>query len=67
MVVDQTAYDPIGHYYAPIQWYGGKVLKYHGIACRMNREHMMAKPEMIMLDAYKGDRIRADTHEEFTD
>lgn len=56
----------IGHYYEPIAYYGGRVLKYAGIACPMNREHMMAKPGMLMLDAYKGDRITADKHELFT-
>jgi hypothetical protein len=50
----------IGHYYAPIPYYGGRVLKYEGIACPMNHARMMAKPGMLMLDAYKGDRITAD-------
>jgi hypothetical protein len=28
----------IGHYYQPIPYYGGKVLKYQGIATEGNRE-----------------------------
>lgn len=56
----------IGHYYEPIAFYGNKVLKYAGIACEMNRDNMMAKPGMVMLDTYKGDRITADNHELFT-
>ena len=56
----------IGHYYETIAYYGGRVLKYAGIACPMNEAHMMAKPGMLMLDDYKGDRITADKHELFT-
>ena len=56
----------IGHYYEPIPYYRGAVLKYQGIACEMNKEWMMAKPGMLMLGAYKGDRILAESHEPFT-
>lgn len=56
----------IGFYYAPIAYYGGQVLKHEGTATEGNRERMMAKPGMVMLDSYKGDRIRADDHTEFT-
>ena len=56
----------IGHYYEPIAYYGGQVLKYAGIACPMNQSRMMAVPGMLMLDTYKGDRILADTHILFT-
>jgi hypothetical protein len=61
---DQWAH--IGHYYEPIPFYSGRVLKYAGIACPMNEAHMMAKPGIIMLPAYISDRITADTHEPFT-
>lgn len=68
MATTHTAadYTEQGHYYEPIAYYGGRVLKYAGIACPMNKAHMMAKPGMLMLDAYKGDRITADTHQLFT-
>jgi hypothetical protein len=59
-------YAEIGHYYLPIPYYKGRVLKYEGIACPMNLQHMMAKPGMLLLDTYKGDRITADGHAPFT-
>jgi len=59
-------YFPVGHYYEPIPYYEGRVLKYAGLACAMNLEWMMARPGMLMLDAYKGDRITADGHKPFT-
>jgi hypothetical protein len=55
----------IGHYYEPLPYYGGKVMKYAGIACQMNKGFMMAKPGMIMLRSYIADRIKADTNEPF--
>lgn len=64
---DPEYYTVIGYYYQPIPHYGGQVLKHAGLACPGNREHMMAKPGMLMLDEYKGDRIRADDHSLFTD
>lgn len=60
-------WNEIGFYYEPIAFYGGKVLKHAGIATEGNREHMMSKPGMVILDTYKGDRIRAEDHTEFTD
>lgn len=59
----ENEWTPIGHYYEPIAYFNGAVLKYRGIACQMNRAHMMSQPGMLMLDSYKGDRITADTHE----
>jgi hypothetical protein len=55
----------LGHYYEPIPLYNGLVLKYAGLACPMNLDHMLAKPGMILLDAYRGDRIVANTYEPF--
>lgn len=60
-----SKWDEIGHYYEPIPYYGGKVLKYAGIACPMNQAHMLSQSGMVMLDAYKGDRITTDKHEIF--
>lgn len=57
----------IGHYYEPIAHYGGRVLKYAGIATRMNYQFMMDRPGMIMIGTYKGDRITSDKHELFTE
>lgn len=65
-ITTANQFSEIGHYYEPIAFYGNKVLKYAGIACEMNRDNMMAKPGMVMLDTYKGDRITADNHELFT-
>lgn len=56
----------IGHYYEPIPLYRGEVLKYAGIATYGNRDHMMAKPGMLLLGTNKGDRIRATDHSVFT-
>ena len=61
----QTA-SVIGHFYQPIEFYNGTILKYQGMESEANREWMMAKPGMQMLDSYKGDRITADTHQVWT-
>lgn len=52
----------IGHFYRPIAYYGGKVLKYEGIATEGNKEH---NADAVILPEYLGDRITADTHEVF--
>lgn len=57
-----TDFKVIGHHYQPIAYFDGAVLKYEGMACEMNRDRMMAKPGMIMMDSYKGDRIVAKDH-----
>ena len=62
----RSQWTEIGHYYEPIAYYGGRVLKYAGIACHMNHDRMMLKPGMLLLSTYKGDRITCDTHELFT-
>lgn len=64
--IDASEWDCIGHFYEPIAFYSGRVLKYQGRANARNREWMMAKPGMIMVESYKGDRITADTHALFT-
>lgn len=67
MLIDNNdEWTPIGHYYLPIPYYNGRVLKYEGIATRMNESHMMSKPGMVLLNQYKGDRITADAHELFS-
>jgi predicted ATP-dependent Lon-type protease len=59
-------WNQIGHFYAPIPAYGGNVLKYQGIVTEGNRAHLVEKhPNGVILDAYKGDRIRAADHSEF--
>lgn len=57
--------DAIGHFYEPIPAYENQVLKYQGIANHENKQWMLRKPGMQLLDTYKGDRIRADTHAPF--
>lgn len=57
----------IGHYYSPIPFYAGKVLKYEGLATEGNREHCMSNPGWRMLPDYIADRISADTLQPFTD
>lgn len=66
MTISASKWDVIGHYYEPISFYKGKVLKYSGMACQANIEHMMEKPGILILGCYKGDRITADNHELFT-
>lgn len=60
--MDTNDFAGIGHYYEPIPFFGGRVLKYAGIASEKNRDWMMARPGMLMLDSYKGDRITTDNH-----
>lgn len=61
-------WEQIGHYYAPIAFYDGKVLKYQGIATKGNLDAILRVkfPDGVLLDSYKGDRIKADTYEEYT-
>lgn len=56
-----TGFECIGHFYDPIPYFEGRVLKYQGQACARNVEWMMKIPGMLMLDAYHGDRIHTDT------
>jgi len=55
------------YFYEPIPYYSGKVLKCAGMPSEQNMAWMMAKPGMVLLDEYKGDRIHADTYLPFTD
>lgn len=65
LVVFNSQWSEIGHYYEPIPHYHGKVLKYRGIATSGNMSFMMKRPGMLILSEYKGDRI-TDKHELFT-
>lgn len=62
----QTPKYVIGHFYEPIPFYDGKVLKYQGMATKENRVWMMKRPGMVMLKKYKGGRITAKGHRLFT-
>ena len=57
--------DIIGHYYRSIPFYNGRVLKYGGLATKDNAWVLEEKPGTIILPEYKGDRIYADTHEDY--
>lgn len=51
------------YFYYPIPFYNGKVLKCGGIATTGNEEWFKAAhPGTIILEGYRGDRIRADDH-----
>ncbi|WP_371765526.1 hypothetical protein [Massilia sp.] len=53
-------WDEVGHFYAPITYYNGEILKYQGMATKGNQAHLRAThPAGITLDKYLGDRIRA--------
>ena len=53
----------VHYFYLPIAYYNGAVLKCAGIANETNREWFTkANPQVIELDHYHGDRIRADDH-----
>jgi ABC-type Fe3+-hydroxamate transport system substrate-binding protein len=60
-------WDFVGHYYAPIPHYDGKVLKYQGEATKGNLDAILRVkyPDGVLLSEYKGDRIYADTHEDY--
>lgn len=65
------------YFYSPIPAYKGKVLKCQGICLeqdvdkmKANKEHLVDKCEMpgyVIVDGYKGDRIRAEDHSMFCD
>lgn len=55
------------YFYLPIAFYRGAVLKCAGIANETNRAWFVAlNPQAVELDSYRGDRIRAADHSEFT-
>jgi hypothetical protein len=59
-------WDQIGHFYAPIASFNGAILKYQGIATEGNRAFLFeTHPDGVILDTYKGDRIRAADHSEY--
>ena len=55
-------WDEVGHYYTPIAYFDGKVLKYAGIATKGNAWFVREHPGTLVLDANKGDRILADNY-----
>lgn len=51
------------YFYRPIAFYNGAVLKCAGIANETNLGWFIEQtPGTIVLDGYRGDRIRADDH-----
>ena len=59
-------WEQVGHFYAHIAFYDGKVLKYQGIVTEANKQHLIDTHQGgIILSAYKGDRIRADDYSAF--
>lgn len=63
--LDLDHWQEIGHFYAPIASYDGKLLKYQGIMTKGNEDILREKhPEGLMLNTYRGDRIRADNFAE---
>ena len=55
----------LGHFYEPLPYYGGRVLKYQGQATPANHDWMMARDGMVCLPERIADRITADTHVPF--
>lgn len=56
----------VGHFYAPIAYFNGTVLKYHGIATEENQNWVVEKtPGTIILPEFNGDRINAADHSEY--
>lgn len=48
------------YFYSPISYYDGKVLKCQGIATEGNKHWFLEQnPGTIILEGYRGDRIRA--------
>lgn len=59
-IANSAATDGLLHFYAPIAFYDGKILKYQGIVNENNEAICREKnPDGIILDTYMGDRIRA--------
>jgi hypothetical protein len=56
----------INYFYLPIAGYNGRVLKCGGIATDDNREWFKElHPGTVVLQGYRGDRIRASDHSLF--
>lgn len=52
------------YFYFPLTYFGGSVLKCAGIVDNSNRFWLKREyPNGIELSGYRGDRIKADTHE----
>lgn len=53
----------IGHFYSPIEYPGGQALKYQGGVTAQNHHYLCEKfPGGVLLNEYRGDRIKADGH-----
>lgn len=62
-MTDQT----VSYFYTPIAFYRGTVLKCGGIVSAENTDWFKAQhPGTIVLEGYRGDRIRADDHTPYT-
>lgn len=60
-------WEQIGHFYAPISYYKGAVLKYQGIVTKGNQGMLKEQfPDGLMLDSYIADRITAADHTPYT-
>ena len=56
----------VGHFYTPIKYFDGEVLKYGGIADEENKEWVIEKhPGTIILPERIADRIWAADHREY--
>lgn len=54
------------HFYSPIPYYNGEVLKYQGICTPENEAWFVEDhPGTVIKDEYLGDRIKASDHSPF--
>lgn len=66
-ILPANHWDEVGHFYSPIDFYNGAVLKYKGIATEGNKVWFVEEtPGTIILAEYKGDRIKTADHSEHT-
>lgn len=67
MNFQETANAPqVGHFYTPLPYFKGEVLKYGGIATEANKVWVVEKnPGTIIVPEYIADRINAKDHTEF--
>lgn len=57
----------LGHFYVPIPFFKGRVMKYQGIVNTFNLGFLKSRfPDGVLLDSFKGDRITTDTHTLYT-
>lgn len=63
----ESFWTPVGHFYAPIAFYDGCVLKYQGECVEGNKTLLEQQhPAGVILESYKGDRILAADYSPFT-